>query len=940
MVQQQNIRSVKSILVIVGFLISSCLVCAQNADSLRVSISANNAPIEKVLIDIEKQVPVRFYYQPTWMDSVFVSVEINDTPITQALNKVFESTSMSFYIEGSDIILTDNVVIIDSPKILSSFDQQELEEIEDSGLDTELGLVFVREYQNVNTDAKDEENFVHDIGSRNKMVIGGKSTLVGYVRNSETKEAVIGALVYTKDPFIATTTDVNGFYSQSLPNGQHTVLYQYAGMKTSQRKIVLFSNGSLNVNMNVDIIALQEVVIESEKDDNIRDVKIGVNKIDVEETKTVPLALGERDIMKVATTMAGVQTVGEGASGYNVRGGKADQNLILLNGAPVYNSNHFFGFFSAFNADAIENMEVYKGSIPAKFGGRLSSVFDIQERSANKEKFSGSGGISPVTSRLTLEIPILKDQTSLLLGGRTTYSDWVLKQIDNANFSENEVAFYDIIGQVDHTIDENNSIIASGYFSKDRFRLASDTLFSFTNFAYTNLNGSVRWNRRFSNQLDGSLALLYSEYEYEILYDESPPNAFDQTFGINELTLTADMSYYPTEFQRINFGISSKRYNINPGKMMPHGSESNIASTEIQSEKGLESAIYLSDQYDINSKLTVYGGVRYAMFNALGPQDIYGYAQGLPKNNASRTDTTNYSSGQIIETYHGPEFRVFGRYVFEDLSSVKLSYNRTQQFVHTLSNTTSLSPTDTWRLSSPHLKPQIGDQISLGYYRNFDSNKIEASVEGYYKKMQNLVDFKVGASFLLNPTIETEILQGNGKSYGVEFSVRKSGRLNGWMNYTYSRTLMQLDGNSLEEIINQGAFYPTSYDKPHIFNLVANYKFTHRISASANVAYSTGRPVTFPVAVYNFQGSENIHYSDRNAFRIPDYFRIDIGINLEGNHKIKKLAHSFWTFSVYNLLGRDNPYSVFFDVENGEVNGYQLVIFAEPIPTITYNFKF
>ena len=692
--------------------------------------------------------------------------------------------------------------------------------------------------------------------------------------------------------------------------------------------------------MEVDIIALQEVVIESERDANVMDVKVGVNKINIDETKTIPLALGERDIMKVATTMAGVQTVGEGASGYNVRGGKADQNLFLLNGAPVYNANHFFGFFSAFNADAIQDMEVYKGSIPAEFGGRLSSVFDIEEKSANKEKFTGSGGISPVTSRLTLEVPILKDQTSLLVGGRTTYSNWVLKQIDNANFSENEVSFYDIIAQFDHTIDEDNSLIASGYYSKDQFRLASDTLFSFSNFSYSNLNGSLRWKHRFNNNLEGVLSGVYSRYGYQILYDESPPNSFSQDFGINEVTLSADMNFYPTNNQKINFGASSKRYEVSPGDMNPLGVESNVASTAIDIERGLESALYVSDQIELTSNLTVYGGLRYSMFNSLGPQDVYTYAEGLPKNGASRTDTISYNSGEVIKTYHGPEVRVFGRYAFADNSSIKLSYNRTRQYIHTLSNTTSLSPTDTWRLSSDHLKPQIADQISVGYYMNFLNNQLEASVETYYKKMQNLVDFKVGASFLLNPTVETEILQGDGKSYGIEFSLKKSGKLNGWLNYSYSRSLMQLDGNSIEETVNQGAFYPTNYDKPHIFNLVANYKFTHRISASTNLTYSSGRPVTYPVAVYQFQGAESIHYSDRNAFRIPDYFRIDIGINLEGNHKIKKLAHSFWTFSIYNVLGRDNPYSVFFDVEDGQVNGYQLVIFSEPIPTITYNFKF
>lgn len=924
----------KKIIIALAVCLCGQTLLSQNLDST-VTLNLDQAKLSEALPKLEELTGFKFYYDESWLDSIHVSIQAESQPLQVVLDQMLNGTQISHFIQDSDVILSKNTVIISEPKILQTGKSSER-----NSKNTEMGLVFVQEYQNVDVDESDVENYVYDIGSRTEMVIGSQATIAGYVRNAENNEPIIGTLVYIKEPFQATTTDANGFYSISLPTGKHTLLFQYAGMKTTQRNIVLFSNGSLHVDMLVDVIALQEVVIESGRDANIKDIKVGVSKVNIEESKTVPMALGEKDVMRVATTMAGVQTVGEGAAGYNVRGGKADQNLILVGGAPVYNPNHFFGFFSAFNADAIEDMEVYKGSIPAEYGGRLSSIFDLGSKTANKQKFSGSGGISPVTSRLTLEIPVIKDTTSILIGGRATYSNWALKYVDNANFRENKVDFHDVITKIDHVINDKNKIVATGYFSRDFFRLNSDTLFSFSDFSYINLNGSLNWQKRFSHALDANFSLIYAQYGYEVSYTESPPNAFVQDFGIRETSANASFNYYPNEQQQINFGASTKYYHVNPGSMIPKGPESTVLSDIVQEERGLESALYISDQYEINPSLTVYGGLRYSIFNALGPQDVYNYAAGVPKSIESRTDTMAYSGGNIIATHHGPELRIYGRYTLGDASAVKLSYNRTRQYIHTLSNSAAISPTDTWRLSSKHLMPQIADQVSLGYYRNFFNNQLETSVEGYYKHLQNLVDFKVGASFLLHPAAETQILQGDGKSYGLEFSIKKTGRLNGWINYTYARTLIKLDGNFLEERINDGQFFPTNYDKPHTLNMVANYKITRRFSASTNVAFSSGRPVTYPVALYDFQGSQNIHYSDRNAYRIPDYFRVDLGLNLEGNHKIQKLSHSFWTLSIYNLLGRNNPYSVFFDIDNGEISGYKLIIFGEPIPTITYNFKF
>lgn len=896
--------------------------------------SFEQTPVADVIIDIEQKTGLRFFYEVSWLDSIMVTAQFERTPIPEVITSILTGTTLGHYIMGDRVILTDNVIIVEKPALLNAFTQSTV-----SGREIEKGLVFSREYQNQTDDQSDLENFVFEVGSRNEMKANGNATIAGYVREADTHDPVAGALVYIESPFTATTTDESGFYSLTLPTGKHKVFIQFVGMKTTQRNLVLFSSGKLNVDMNVDIIALQEVTVESDRDINVKNVQMGVSKINIEEVKTVPIVLGENDIMKIATTKAGVQSVGEGAAGFNVRGGKADQNLILINDAPVYNASHFFGFFSVFNSDAVQSMDLFKSGIPARYGGRLSAVFDIQAREANKEQFSGKGGISPITSRLTLDIPLVKNKTSLLIGGRTTYSNWVLSNVKNAAFSENRVSFFDIIAQLDHELDENNDLRVSTYISRDKFRLSSDTLFSFSNFSFVNANGSIRWTRRFSENFEGVFSGIYSRYNYNLLYDESAPNAFTQDFDINEATAKADFTYYRGEIHKINFGVASKRYGINPGAKQPMEG-SMVLGEKVADEVGLESALYLSEQYDLNDKVSLYGGLRYVVFNLLGPQDVFRYETGLPKNGDNQTDSIHYSAGQVIKTYHGPEWRFSARYAFDNVSSVKLSMSRTRQYVHTLSNSASLSPTDTWRLSSPHLLPQTADQVALGYYRNLFRNRVEVSIEGYYKTLQNLVDFKTGSTFLLNQKIEREVLQGPGKSYGVEFSLNKSGRLNGWLNYAYARTFIRLDGDFQEEIVNNGKFFPTAYDKPHTVNMVANYKLTRRLSFSVNMTYNTGRPVTIPVAAFDYKGAQNIHFSDRNAYRIPDYFRVDLGINLEGNHKIKKLSHSFWSLSIYNLTGRDNPFSVFFDVKDGEIRGSQLIVFGSPIPTLSYNFKF
>ena len=908
---------------------------AQENRSIRYSGNFENEPFQNVLSSLESETGFKFYYNPVWMDSLVFTGSFDQTPMNDVLGKLVEQTDLHVYVQNSKVILTYKSPIITGLGITQFFDVNQPSE------PAEKGLVFTREYLG-STDTDNPEAKVYEIGKIGQLKRGESVTIAGYVKDVETGEPVEGALVYIQKPLIGTSTDPEGFYSLTIPNGKQQILVNSLNMKNTFRKTVLFSSGTLNIDLEVDVIALKAVVVNADRDINIKDSEMGVTRIDVADAKNVPVLLGERDLVKIATTTSGVQSVGEGASGINIRGAKADQNLFLMDGAPVYNTSHFFGFFSVFNSDAIGSFDLYKSFIPAKHGGRLSSVFEIKTKVPNKEKFTGSGGIGPVTSRLLAEIPIIKDKTSLMIGGRGTYSNFVLDRVKGSSLGNIGASFYDVVAKVHHTINEKNDISVSAYHSFDSFQLPADSLLSFTNFSYTNTNFSSIWKHTFNDNFDGELNFASSEYNYDIGYDELPTQAFNIGFKVKELTGAVEFDYYFSEQWSTNFGSNFKRYDVVPGHREALGSQSLIAEDRIEDEQGVETSTYLSSQYDVSENLTFIGGIRYSLFSALGPGNSYIYEDGQPRVLETRIDSDQFAKNETIKTYSGSEWRLSGRYSIDDLGSLKMSVIRTRQYIHILNNSASIAPTNIWRLSSEYIRPQIADQFSIGYYRNFNQSQIiETSIELYYKKLQNLLDFKVGADLQFNQTIETDILQGDGKTYGAEFSIRKpNGWFSGWLNYTYSRSFLKLDGNTPDEIVNGGVYFPTSYDKPHYFNIVTNYKFTRRYSMSVNMVYSTGRPITYPVGKWAFNGVENIYYSDRNEFRIPDYFRVDLGLNIEGNHRIKKLAHSFWTFSIYNLLGKDNVYSIFFKTEEGEVSGFQLSVFPQAIPTITYNFTF
>ncbi len=908
------------------FIVFLFAILHSHAQEIRLSLSVKNAELVDVISEIEEKTKTDFFYRHHWVDSIMVNIEVENVPLTDILDQVLGKTSLLYFIKGKNVYLTNGTPIVSELPIAKG---------ESSLSMIPKGLIFKQDYANENSGLKS----IIEIGTKKEANSRKEVTIAGYIKELSTGNPIEGALIYILNPMVTALTDSTGFYNLTLPKGKQNLLVQFLGMETLYQPIVLFSDGRFDALLETDVISLSAVTIRADRDANVQQVTMGVSKISVEQTKNVPLVLGERDILKIATTTAGVQTLGEGSSGFNVRGGKADQNLILFDGATIYNTSHFFGFFSVFNSDAISDMNVFKSSIPSEYGGRLSSVFDIHSLSADKDKFSGVGGVSPVTSKLTLQIPIIKEKSSLLIGGRATYSNWMLRAIQNGSFSQNEVSFGDFVANYDHKINQKNRVGITAYSSVDKFRLRSDSLFSFSDFSYNNNSVATFWDHQFSDKLTGQVRLAYSNYNYLLGFDQTDENAFEQKFGINDYLLSTKLNQYFKRHELI-YGGSVRRYGINPGSRTPFGSESNVEVKNIQDDYGIESAINFEDQYKLNDRLSFSLGFRYSFFMAQGPSKVYSYMEGESKISENRVDSTDYKNGEVEQSYHGLEPRMSARLSLSDQSSVKFSYNRNRQYLHNLSNSASISPTDIWVQSDTHIKPQISDQISVGFYQNLFRGQVEISVESYYKWMENLIDIKVGAEFLLNPNIETVALQGDGKAYGLEFSVKKNGKLNGWINYSYARSFIRIVGSTLDETINNGKFYPSNYDKPHNLNLVANYKVTRRLSISYNLNYSTGRPTTFPVGVYDFKGSQVLHYSDRNAFRIPDYFRMDLGINLEEGHLLKKLTHSYWSFSIYNLLGRDNPFSVFFDVEDSQVRAYKVIVFGNPIPTLSFNFSF
>ncbi len=890
-----------------------------------------NEPFEQFVAEIEASSTYQFFYDPEDVDSIQINIEANRIPIDHLLDSVLKSTGSYFAIDLADRIFINKYFAVKTTLPPNFFDNSMVKTDSVENYVPDLS----KQKENINPIIS-AENKVFIIGTETNGSVNTKATIAGYVKDSKTGEAISNASVYIDSLNIGVNTDRYGYYSLTLPKGYYILKISSAGKENTKRKIQLNSNGKLNVEM-VDYVArLKDVIVTSEKKSNTLSSQMGVNTLTIQTIKHLPSILGETDILKAVLTLPGVTSVGEASNGFNVRGGATDQNLILFGDATIYNPSHLFGFFSAFNPDDVSNVELYKSSLPEKYGGRLASVLDISLKDGNNKAWAGDAGIGPLTSKFTIEGPIKKNKTSVIASVRTTYSDWLLHSINNNAYNKSAADFYDASIHLTSIANEKNSFYLTGYISDDRFRLNSDTLYKYMS---ENVNG--KWKHIFTNTLNGTLTAAYDNYQYSITSTENKVDAYALTFKIQQATLRADFNYNPDYRNKIDFGVTSIFYKLNPGTYTPGDAQSLVVPNILPPEQALESAIYAGDNFYVNSKLSLDAGIHFSMFNYLGPHSINSYSAGLPKDTSTITSTHYYSRGKIIKTYQYPEVRVSARYLLSDNSSLKASFNTTAQYIHMLSNTISVSPTDIWKLSDPNIQPTLGRQVSLGYYKNFKKKSIETSLEVYYKQIDHYLDYKSGATLLLNSHIETDVIDTKGKAYGAELLIKKTlGKLNGWLSYTYSRTMLQSNDTLGGVAVNNGNYYPADFDKPNNFNFIGNYRFTHRYSISGNVVYSTGRPITLPLAVFNNGGAIALYYSQRNEYRIPDYFRCDLSVNIEGNHKIKQRFHNSWSFGVYNLTGRQNAYSVYFINVNGKVQGYQLSIFGTPIPFVTFNLKF
>ncbi|MBX2915044.1 MAG: TonB-dependent receptor [Cyclobacteriaceae bacterium] len=887
-----------------------------------ISISITNATLLDFVNALEAQSDYRFFFNTEETDSIRITVTADRKTIIQILELAFKNSSLQYsidahhyvYIKSKNPILTDLPPDFFSKTSIAESEQQDYNRFNEAeAIKTEMPTI---------------------IGSRNANN-RKEATLAGFIKNLKSGESLIGATIQVENSTLGVVTDGSGYYTLTIPKGPHVLKVRSLGMKPLNIKIIIHADGRLNMDMEEDVLPLKEVVVESSRDELVQSLQMGLARFDIKTMRQLPVALGEVDVLKTVLTLPGVQSVGEGTVGFNVRGGATDQNLILYNETPIFNPSHLFGFFSAFNADAVKNVELYKSGVPAEFGGRISSVLDVTTREGNKRKWSGTGGISPITGRLSIEGPFVKDKFSILIGGRSTYSDWLLNQIPNATLKRSKASFYDLNVNLHYDIDPKNSVAISGYSSTDAFKLQSDTTYRYSNQAL-----SIKWKHIFTNKFFGSISTNYSSYTYQIASEANPVNAFHLSYKLGQLTSKTDFNYFLNTQQSFTVGAGITNYRLSPGTYIPVGEASLVTPDVLQKEQGIETFAYAGTQLELTPKLSAYAGLRYSQFVNRGPRQVNIYAPGV-RDVSNIIDTISFAKGKKIATSGGPELRASLRYSYNTASSIKASYNRHRQYIQMLSNTTAIAPTDIWKLSDHYIQPLIGDQVSMGYYHQSRKRALEVSVEAYYKWMKNFLDYKGGAELIQNHHIETDVLNAFGKAYGIELMLKRTaGKVNGWVSYTYSRSLIQTQGATEVETINNGRYYPSNYDKPHALNFIGNYRFNRRLNMSLNVVYATGRPITLPIAKYSTDGTERLIYSDRNQYRIPDYFRTDFSLNVEGNHKTKKILHGFWSLSVYNLTGRRNAYSVYFTSEGGIIKGYKLSIFGNPIPTLTYNFRF
>ncbi|WP_235296900.1 TonB-dependent receptor [Portibacter marinus] len=871
-----------------------------------VDVNYSGEQLSKVLDDLGQQLKVDFYYKKDDVDDQLVSIQSDDRTAESILSDILETTRLGFleYGEGSVIIIPRTVI------------------------NQTLSVNYYEAREEASKASEKEENIV--IGSLDELKGDGMATVTGTILDAENEEGVIGATVIVQNTDIKTITDIDGNFEVEVPAGVHFLNISYVGYEDLNLTTRVLSSGTLQLTMEKGAVILDEVTVSAQSAESaVNNTQAGVTKIDVGDIKKLPSFMGETDVVKTLLLNTGVSSSGEGATGFNVRGGDVDQNLILQDNGILLNSSHSLGFFSYFNTDFIEEVQLYKAIMPAQYGGRLSSVLDVKTKEGDFEKWHIRGGVGPVTSRLSIDGPIVKDKVSVIVGGRGSYADWILNAVENQQVRNSSIFFYDANAKISAKLGNKNTLVFSGYASEDAF-----TYNNAFGFDYTNYTGQVSLRSIFSNKLSSNLSLGFNDYKSSRT-DFDPERGSILNNDVSFYQFKERLTYSPNSKTTLVMGLSSILYQVDPGTLEPT-ENSILIGRSVPQEDGLESAVFANMDYDVNYSIGISAGLRYSDFRFLGPSIVNQYVDPENPSSTQVTGQSEFGSGEVIASFGNLEPRLSMRFRLTRQSSFKTGYSRTVQYINQIFNSETPTPVSQWQLSNNYIPPTKSHNFSAGYFRNFASNNWEANAEVFYRSIDQLFDYKDFASLTANQNIETEILDGIGRSYGLELSVKKKeGVLNGNLNYTYSRSQRQIAG------INKGDFYSSNFDKPHDMSFVLNYQPNRRNSVTLNFIYASGRPVTPPVGNYTLTNGLVIPvFSSRNSGRIPDYHRLDLSFTVGKSYKRDKKYTTSWTFSLYNVYARKNAYSIYFTEAPGQrVQANRLALLGTVFPSLTFNFE-
>ncbi len=922
---QHNITMKKSVLLILALLMQLSVVLAQGLRTV-MSFNLTDVTFARFTEEVQKGSGVKIWTHAEWTDTLRVSINDDNIEVIDAVRQVLKGTSLTACVWNSDIVIIPGEGL---PAILPSYEQ---EYIIDTSAKKAKKLTATEE--RYITGRKPGVIQTLRIGRSGGSMKGSKARIIGRVLDNNNGEPLINATMYIAEIRTGAVTDLNGYFTIMLKPGKYNAVFEILGYEKTRYLIDVLSDGEIKVALNSAVIEMKEFVVYGDRQMNIKAKDPGLDKISMKSVRELPMLMGERDILKVSSMLPGIVSTGEGASGLNVRGGGSDQNAFYINKIPIYNTSHLFGFFPAFNSDIIKDFSIYKGHIPAQYGGRLSSVFNIVTRQGNRKRFTAHGGLSPITGNIVVEGPIKKDTSSILLSLRSSYSDWLLKRIEDPSIRASSANFNDVAASVNYDLNKTQMSVFV-YHSDDRFRLAD-----ITEYAYSNNGTSFNLIQIFSNRLRGEFSLIGSQYDFKTTDTQDESSAYKHAYKMGHYEARADFKHMISDVHTLDYGADFIIYKLDKGQVNPYGESSIRILVDHGKEQGVEGALYLSDSYDVLPWMNLTAGMRYALFMPIGKQTVYNYFDGLPLDARYTSDTLEFGNNEIIKRYSQPDVRVAVNIETDVNGSIKLAFNQMHQNLFMLNNTITVAPNTQWKLADYHLEPSRSEQFSAGVFRILGQTGLEASIEGYYKRSSNYPEFKDGANFLENPRAETNVLQGEQNALGLEFFLKRSSRkLEGWISYTYSRTTTKVDGANPWDKVNNGELFPSNFDIPNAVNAVLNYHFTRRITMSSVIAYQTGKPITYPVSIYYINGVPYLDYSKRNAYRIPDYFRTDLSLTIEGNLKKNKLLHSSFIFSVYNLTGRANPYSVYFRTDNGRIRSFRYSVIGVPILTATWIFK-